>query len=57
LGLFRDHAVAGGVMPGGHRITRHVQQTISPDVRADLTAQLAHLIKIARELPNDTQGI
>jgi methyl coenzyme M reductase alpha subunit len=54
--IFRDHANVGAVMSGGQGNTQHVQQAISPDVRDDLTAQLADLIKIADELPDDTPG-
>ena len=55
--IFGDHAIAGGVISGGQSNTQHIQQIIGEDVRSDLAAQLASLIKVAEELPDDTPGV
>ena len=55
--IFRDNSKAGGVQSGGQGNTQHVQQIIGEDVRSDLATQLASLVKVADELPDDTPGV
>ena len=52
---FGDNAQVGGVMSGGQHNVQIVEQSMTPDVKADVASRLAHLTSLAREL-GDTPG-
>jgi hypothetical protein len=54
---FGDQAQVGAFQSGGHHNVQKVEQVIGPDLRSELAAHVASLIKMAEELPEDTPGI
>jgi hypothetical protein len=54
---FGDGAQVGPFQSGGQGNVQIVEQVISPAARSELAAQVASLIKMAEELPDDTPGL